>query len=335
MATKPIGRPEKTKQTNRILGLLDDGISIVKLARIISKSPSVISRKVKHLILQGLVQKSNYGYTLTGSGKLRLLRSENPRIAKTSLHERYGTGNLSFQSRFHDVKIKIPILVRGKPLKKKVKINNWIKELENIDIPIPITLEATTRSIVLHFHDSEFERDNDFMAQSWLWLWKGSHGAEYYLAGLGYKLDMINAEIINQHIATQQEKEIDARIPKHTQITLGLGRSQASFLGKTRKEATAWLEKSKGIAEVETDDLTYQEKLVLMPEKIHDMKKELGSLESSIPKLNEVNDNLARNMDTHVSIMKKIDKGLDSSAEVQKKQLETLEAMRKLFEKKR
>jgi len=317
MATKAVGRPEKAEQTNRMLGLLDDGISITKLARILKKSPSVISRKVRNLKDKNLIQKSTYGYTLTGLGKLRLLRSENPRIAKTSLPMKNTTGNLSFRSRFHDLKLKIPMLVKGSPLERKVKINNWVKEYQNIDLPMPITIEATTKSIILHFYEHEFERDNDFMVQSWMWMWKGAHGAEYYLSQFGYKLDMINAEVINQHIATQQEKPIDTRVPKHTQITVGLERNQATFTGKTKKEATAWLEKSKGIAEVESDDLTYQEKLILMPEKVHDIKKELASLENSIPRLNKVNAKLARtninlavNMETHVSIMQKIDKGL-------------------------
>lgn len=317
MATKPIGRPEKTAQTNRVLGLLDDGISITKIARILKKSPSVISRKVKNMKDKNLIQKSNYGYTLTGLGKLRLLRSENPRVAKTSLPMKKPIGNLSFRSRFHDLKLKIPIIARGSPLARKVKINNWIKEYQKIDIPMSITIEATTRSVILHYHEHEFERDNDFMIQSWMWMWKGAHGAEYYLSQFGYKLDMINAEVINQHIATQQEKPIDARVPKHTQITVGLERQQATFTGKTKKEATAWLEKSKGIAEVESDDLTYQEKLILMPEKIHDIKRELASLENSIPTLNKVNAKLARtntnlafNMETHISIMQNIDKGI-------------------------
>jgi len=63
-----------------------------------------------------------------------------------------------------------------------------------------------------------------------------------------------------------------------TKIEVDLGRKAESIHGEMKQEAKAWIDKSQGQAEIETNDLLYEEKLLLMPEKVFEIDEKLKEL---------------------------------------------------------
>jgi len=180
---------------------------------------------------------------------------------------------------YHAVKIKIKIKKHGKipdDILEKLKENgkysekrvkNWVKRYFYFDAPIPLTAELTPRSLIIHLKEKQFKK-TEFIEKSKKYIELAAQGVSHLFEKHGYKFDD-DYKIIAQHIGAQTEKEIDEKIEAGTTVSVNLNRKALAHTGEMKQEATAWLDKSLGFAEIETNDLTYEEKLILMPEIIH------------------------------------------------------------------
>lgn len=202
-------------------------------------------------------------------------------------------------TRLHNLKIKFPLL-KDNPKSvwdKKVKINNWVKSYSKIDFPISITVERTSKSIVAHFH--QFETTQEMFFTDFLtWIMRGTDYLYYWLKEKGIMISKQDALIIHQEVANIS-KEYDDKLDDKLTNNILLGRKAKSIF-PTSINASAWLDRSKGSVEIETNDLIYEEKLLLMPETIHELSRWTENIEL-----------YDKNIVLHLKVLNKMDKTLD------------------------
>lgn len=199
--------------------------------------------------------------------------------------------------RLHHLTLKFPI-VKDNPTAKFDEfqpVNNWIKGRTKLSFPIGITIERQSdKSIMLYFH--QFDTTNQmFITDFLMWVIKGLVLSYDYLTELGIKIDVFAGESISQHIANetaQYETKIDKKIT--TEIDLG---RVATSIFPADFDAKAWIDFSKKkdkstIMDLETNDLTYQEKILRMPETISNLDRDNELMQKflvSMSKTNELN----------------------------------------------
>ena len=172
------------------------------------------------------------------------------------------------KTRLHRLNIKFPITDNNLKvsLDKSYELNNWIQEYTNVSFPIGITIKRTTKSIIAMFHEFETNKSScltDFFNH----ILKGSYYVYYYLIKeKGIKIDIFSGVITDQHIVNESP-QISARADKKKVTMLDLARQSKSLL-PTEISARAWLDHSKGLPEIETNDFLYEERLLQMPETI-------------------------------------------------------------------
>jgi hypothetical protein len=180
-------------------------------------------------------------------------------------------------TRLHNLALKFPIMRDNQSAKfdQKVEINNWIKEYVKISFPIGITIEKTTRSIIIYFHQFQTSQEM-FLTDFFSWVLKGIIYIDYYLEKQGIKVDLLNAEVIREHIAND-EPEYNEKIDRKKTVEISLNRKARSILPPTF-DAKAWIDKSLGNVEIETNDMIYEEQLLMMPHNITRIIKEVQDL---------------------------------------------------------
>ena len=90
-------------------------------------------------------------------------------------------------------------------------------------------------------------------------------------------IDVDKAVIVNQHIANVSDV-LSKVSSKSRQVQVNLNRKAVSALNTLDQEAWAKIDWSKGRPEIETNDLAYEEKLLLMPEKVFSLDLKLNRL---------------------------------------------------------
>lgn len=320
-----MGKHENFEQTRKLLELIEEGYYPTKIAKFLGSSVQNISRKLKYLEKKTFIKKiKSYPvfFEISGNGKIWLERYKRGISTLSSLPVRQPTQMTTFTENsinFHDFKIKIPIMKEGHaPETKKVKINNWIKQFARIELPIPLTIEITTKSAILHLTAKNLPRNTDFFAKLTQWYFLSVLSANSYLKQRGYVLDLFSIEVISQHIASKTNETTDKEIPKGSVVEIDLKR-KAESIAKTEGKAKAWIDRSDGIAEIETNDLTYEEKLLLMPETIE-------RLDKKVDKNNEINTK-------YYESIKQYTKQINLHLNVEKNQLENLKKQNELMEK--
>jgi hypothetical protein len=258
------------------------------------------------------------------------------------------------KSLFHDYKILVPILKDSKffeslilPVEgiKKTPMRNWdVFYIGNSyhKLSVPMTIQKTTKSFVLMFAAKEFDANSQFFANIKEWVSKGYELAQWFLHNNGYVLDYTKIQVISQHISTPLSESIDEEIPDGEVITLDLGRKaiDAAFGLELRQKAKAWLDKSGGIAEIETNDKSYERKLLELPEraertekKVSELSNELRSSQDEIKRLSnvitaelvpaiqfqaETSRQLGLEIKTHLTAVQSIDKSAKTNTETMK-----------------
>jgi hypothetical protein len=211
-------------------------------------------------------------------------------------------------TRLHNLAIKFPI-INDNPnaaWEKENKLNNWIEKYTVIKFPIGITLKKTTNHIIAYFHQFVTKQEN-FLTDFYSWVLRGIYYVYYYLKKeKQIEIDIFNAEIIREHLANESP-EFNQKVEKRKTVEILLNRN-AKAIYPSQEQAKAWIDRSFGNVDIETNDMIYEEKLLLMPEMVF-------SLAENINKLNPVLDNLAKQINLHL--------------EVQSQQLEAIKELRK------
>jgi len=225
--------------------------------------------------------------------------------------------------RLHTMRINFPIL-EDNPNAKFEKVNNdfknWIPKYITVTFPIGITIQKTPKSIVAIFHEYETDRQTcitDFFS----WVMRGSYYVYYYLMNrMKIRIDIFNGVIKQQHIANEELK--NARIDEKQTTTMALGRKAKTLLGDAPFDANAWVDFSKGnergIMDIETDDMLYQERLIMMPEYVN-------TLRQVVPPM--VND-IRREINLHLEIQRETLKGQREDRAIRRETLKLLKELR-------
>lgn len=323
---------KKDKATRiRILNLIQEGHNPGKIAKLIKRSPSRISRLIHQLGKEGYVTSRNTfpkTYTVTPKGiscikhaskwQISLGVKKPPQTPKPKrlkpLNNSKSANSKSFFSpttQVHNYKIRIPILRYGTfPNRaKKISVNNWEKRIYKMKHPVKMNMELTTRNIILHYDAKEFNRDKTFKKELLEWSGKGISHAAAFFALHGFLLDIGFAREVNQHIANQVSEEPAETLKDAKIMSIDLGRLAKSVHGKVSEQrATAWMDESRGIPEVESNDLGYQENVIMMPERIQKMEKEIKRLNAVEAKYHESIALYDTQIRKHLELIKSMDK---------------------------
>ncbi|MDD3906485.1 MAG: helix-turn-helix domain-containing protein [Candidatus Omnitrophica bacterium] len=261
----------------RIMALVGEGLYPSKIANVLNVSTTLILKHLKRLEKEGRLEsygkcpkfynlkdvafkRCNVGFSLPMNGRFKLRgKTDGLKSQKKPL--------ISDVIRLHDFKIKIPILQKGKMVltSKKVEINNWVKEYYNLDLPTKATLEITTQSAIIHFHSTDIPRNMGFNRALVEFATRGMVAVVSYLGRHGYRLDLMNPRVISQHLAADTAEEIDKQVSEGTVFKINLNRPAATITGEMQAGAAAWVDRSKGALEIETNDIIYEQALLEMP----------------------------------------------------------------------
>jgi len=263
----------------RILVRISQGMYPSQIARQLNMSKSHVNYFLKRLERCGYIKRefrTNFVcYSLTEKGNELL---KNIRSSKFSLPVR------EKHVRTHTLTIKFPILKDNPEAKfdSKVEINNWIKQYALVTFPIGITIEKTTKHVVVYFHKF-YTKQSNFLSDFFSWVLRGVYYVYYYLMKeKGIQIDIFSGEIIRQHIANESP-EFNKRVERKKTVEVSLNR-KAKAIYPANFVAKAWIDRSLGNVEIETNDMVYEEKLLLMPEIVHALDKKLAPVLENLTK---------------------------------------------------
>ena len=286
-----------------MLLLRDEAKTPTQLIRLLKIPERTLYRYLKFLYQNKLVEKAKKGkitlYRLSQLGHDLLKQSKNltnikqlPKKRKTAKKVSIRTSevdtvikksdeNLLSDVRVHDLVIKVPI-VRSNPSLRAEKVNdkvrNWVEKYFKLS-DLNVTVKVTTKHVICYLHSFSLPANLGFFASLGLYLAKLLISLERAL-WQKYRIlvDVEKATIINQHYASQADWLRDVT-SKNKQVTVQFNRKAVSPLGNLlNQQAWAKIDWSQGLPEIETNDLVYEEKLLLMPEKLFQLDVKVSYL---------------------------------------------------------
>lgn len=290
-----------------IIKLLESESSQSELASKLDIPQYTISRKIFSLITQGFISLVPHfypkHYTLSNKGRDFLEGVSRPKS----------------KVRVENIRLKYAIL-EDKNLdldwsNVNNNLNNWIpKYLDLSDYPFKVKIEKTTKSIIAFLEQKEFNSDPSFIRHYTEWITKSTHFLPFFMdRKLGIRVDPLSVEVISQEFANPSPQYNDI-FDSQSRVECDLGRKADSFTGSTILDARAWCDWSKsllakGDAEIESNDLDYQRKTILMPEHVF-------SLISVLPPLTVGLREFTNQLTLHLSAVRKLGDLQESQNEI-------------------
>ena len=278
-----------------ILSLLSEPLTPTQIQKLTKIPRRSLFRYLKFLYKSGLVEKQRTGnivlYRITQLGYDYLKQSKTltklKRVPKRSMGTSGGFGfgsclsNVRFVDgvRVHNVVVKIPIVRdNGRlPAEKLNELRNWVERYFRLE-GFEATFKKTTRHVVAYLYCFELPANLSFFVNLGLYLAKFLINLERVLwRKYRILIDVDKAVIVNQHIANVSDV-LSKVSSKSRQVQVNLNRKAVSALNTLDQEAWAKIDWSKGRPEIETNDLAYEEKLLLMPEKVFSLDLKLNRL---------------------------------------------------------
>jgi len=295
---------------------IDSGTcTLPTLTKKLRKNKATVFKMLNRLQIQGLTTKLEGRpavYSLTEKGK-ELVKKANQKheVAQSS----GGGNNLNYQEflqethrkpkslffeppRFHALMLKFPVIDDKKLVKwhKSVAVNNWIRKLYFVEFPIKLTIERTTKSIILRFGEKSLSHSR-FFSDLVVWVVKGIFYSYFWLKNQGIEIDFSGLTLM-QHSASVG-RGLEESLSETNLVELDLNR-KASSVFPNRIPAKAWVDWSKGAPEFETNDLLWQEKFLGMPEEVFLVRRDLNQLYVALAEYGV-------HLKTHTAVMKKMD----------------------------
>jgi len=315
-----------------ILKLIDNGSYPAQIARKLNTTRQNIYKILKNMekkkwIVVVTRKPKTFKLTPTGYHVLQNLEKKLAKKKKTDVnHSSYRVSEQVRDVRVHALRLKFPIVFDGSGggFGRPVFLNNWIKRVARLDFPVAVTVSKTTRSVVVDFHARVFKRGPSFFTDLLEWVLKGIWYVYWFLAENNVKIDPRGVRVLHQHIANPMP-EFDGVVPENLSVEVKLGRRARGPGGYLREEAKVWGDRSGGLFEVETNDLTYEEKLVLMPENVDEVKRrtmriqaKLYDIDDSVKKFFAALDKFSyslemynENIMMHLDVLRKMSETLD------------------------
>lgn|SRR3990167_4747957 len=242
---------------------------------------------IRQMVLNGLIAKKGYGvWEVKKDVKISSIRSR-------------PIFNL------HALQIKIPIL-SGRIIDadwQVIHLRHWAATHTKIDIGGEI-LEIqnnNNKSILIRAKS----RDLKNLADAYTIANKVSHLAYSYFKAQGVTLDLINRQVTNKELATEDE-ELEGKRKKADKVEVRFDKEIEPIFDKDKGQSKAWLDPTPYDHTVETNDIEYAREYLYQPFRIRDISH-------SMFLLSEYNTNL------------KLHK------EVQTEQLDTLKELKELI----
>lgn len=293
----------------KIIVLIAEGLYPSKIATVLKVSTTLIIKHLKRLEREGILR--SYGkcpkFYETTKKDFKPFKVNSSLPMNDGLNSDVKQPFISDKIRLHDFKVKIPIIKAGKIrlTPKKCKINNWVKEYYNVDLPTKATLEITTRSAIIHFHSTEIPRNMGFNRALVEFATKGIVAVVSYLGRSGYRMDLMNPRVISQHLAADAAKDIDNQVAESAVFKLNLSRPATTITGNLATEAAAWVDRSKGALEIETNDMLYEQALLEMPLRVIRVERGFSEYDKRL-------DLYDKNIKKHLAVLTKMSETLDA-----------------------
>jgi len=288
MKSKPIDRSKKQNKGKiqddfllyTLLSKISRGSYPKQIAHDLGLQRQLVEYHIKKLAAKNLL-KLNFRtscciYELTTAGKTELHRLK----AKLSRH-----GGATSMSRFHKLNVKFRI-AKDNPQaawESENQLNNWIQKYSTIQFPIKVTVQKNPDTVVLMFHEYRTSTAM-FMTEFMQQVFRGVWFAKHWLGERGIVLDESTAEITDQHLVNERP-DLNGKIDDKITTAVHLGRP-AQGLFPMKGVGKAWIDRSQGEPEIETNDMLYEEKLLMMPETVSELKREF------IPAINRLTDQI-------------------------------------------
>lgn len=295
--------------TYKVLSAIEGGITTIPhLTKILKKHRSTIHETVQKCNRMGLIEKIGKKplvLNLTGKGKMYLMRIEkNMNVGFSSL------GVRKKKIRVHRLSIKFNLLCDEKEnvsWDKVIKVKNWSKKFKKIVFrDFNFTIEKTSKSIILYLN-VELDKSLSFNSELIKFILRSVRFADYYLSKRGVRFDDLSGEVLHQHLASDELS--NELVDSKSTVEIDLNR-RAESVFPTKMSGKAWLDysksKDKSILDIESNDLTYNEKLILVPEKVHSIELSQRSVVGMLDNLKVYNENIL----LHMSVMKDIKAGI-------------------------
>ena len=270
----------------RVLSHLSHGQYPKQIARQLRVSYDCVRRIIKKLDAIGAIKRefrTNFvSYKLTEFGKK--ITSSGQSGAPSLLYVRKKAPLLKTTIRSHNFGMKFKVLkdnqtadyskeIAYKEVKKAR--GRWTSKYFVITHPLGLTIEKTPGNVIIHFHKFYTNRrafQNDMLRTQW----KGMLCAMSKFQKYGVTLDVFEPEIVRFHLANERP-DLNDSVTDKSAVKVDLKR-KAKVIFPASFDAKAWLDRSHGDVEVETNDSIYEEKLLMMPEKVHQLHGEFAPL---------------------------------------------------------
>ena len=258
---------KNNKEIVRLLGLVSDGLYVSKIAKILGVNRSTISRKLKRLEAKDLIRKKKEGwlttYVLKRTGK-KLIATKSCCLFGQGVKQNQKESIYSSEASYHATRLKSRILNNKSNLKGYHRLTG-------------MTLRITGSNVIMDIEPVMLENDLEFESNLSKHIESCFNVAYAYLLNRGLKLSR-DYKHIYQHVADEVHKEIDKRVLKHRVVKVSLARKSKGVTGAMKTDAMAWGDKSRGSFEVESNDLEYKRDMIVMPQRVRELKEELALL---------------------------------------------------------
>lgn len=284
----------KTKKKNvtlRVLEFHKQGFYQKQIAEKLDLSPRVVFYHTKKLLELGYLEekaRSNYTiYIVTDMGEIAINKQRITKILTTG-----ETPKITL----HNLPIKIPILKDTEM--PDCEINEGLKNVKRQFKKLPFLGMTITRiegsSIMLNIH----KRDIDDPSEEFNIVLQAVILANDYLKNIGFELDITNIKVNGRHMSIADPvARSEAQRKRYTEV--GLGRTAAKITPNDPDiKAQAWIDASDGRPEIESNDRTWTENYIRMPDNIAMMNESIG-------RLAQANEIYAENIKLHMKWVKR------------------------------
>jgi len=253
---------------NEVLKLIEEGLTVSQIAKKIGLSISRTSEILKKLYIEGYIQPvSRYPrlYKLTHKGRYFLRFSD--------LHG----GTLRWFWRVENLRFSCKVVFRGFDFMGfRDRWVDWgngsgFYNLRVDDVSIQVFRNGFALIILPRYENIE---SSDLLSHVFRDLYK----AISYLYNIGIVVDLDSIKQVNQEYAFNHGYLDDVLRGRPKKARVELDRDARGLFNKLDQKAKAWIDRSYGDLEIETNDLEYARRLLLMPEIIYNLDKKLAPI---------------------------------------------------------
>lgn len=170
---------------------------------------------------------------------------------------------------------------------KRVVKRFWDAVYFSIPLDVDVTLEATTRAVIIHFHSKEFDFSWDVLEKLQGYIYTTiAHVIQYIVTHT--PLRVVRVEAINMHLGFLEGKFFDNALPKRLQVSVEFPRKAVTPNGLLKQRAKTWYDRSFGELEREMNDQVLARLYLLMPVKVAALERKVDVLAQATARIVDI-----------------------------------------------